>query len=51
VYKATGKLMEKYNVVDIDKAAGGGEYAGQDGFGWTNGVTLQLIDQYHLPKE
>ena len=51
VYKATGKLMEKYNVVDIDKDAGGGEYPGQDGFGWTNGVLLKLIAKYDLPKQ
>ena len=51
VYKSTGKLMEKYNVVDINKDAGGGEYPGQDGFGWTNGVMLELIDRYNLPKE
>jgi alpha,alpha-trehalase len=51
VYKETGKLMEKYNVADINKPAGGGEYAGQDGFGWTNGVMLRLIRQYNLPKE
>ncbi|MDP4212250.1 MAG: alpha,alpha-trehalase TreF [Bacteroidota bacterium] len=46
VYKQTGKLMEKYNVVDITKEAGGGEYGGQDGFGWTNGVLLKLISVY-----
>jgi alpha,alpha-trehalase len=51
VYKETGKLMEKYNVTDLNKEAGGGEYGGQDGFGWTNGVLLRLIDQYKLPKE
>ncbi len=51
VYKETGKLMEKYNVEDINKEAGGGEYAGQDGFGWTNGVLLKLIKMYSLPKE
>jgi alpha,alpha-trehalase len=51
VYKETGKLSEKYNVVDVNKEAGGGEYPGQDGFGWTNGVTLKLIEKYHLPKE
>jgi len=51
VYKSTGKLMEKYNVEDIDKDAGGGEYPGQDGFGWTNGVLLKLIDKYDLPKQ
>lgn len=43
VYKATGKLMEKYNVADTDTLAGGGEYPSQDGFGWTNGVLLKLI--------
>ena len=51
VYKETGRLMEKYNVEDINKEAGGGEYAGQDGFGWTNGVLLKLIKKYNLPKE
>ncbi len=46
VYKRTGKLMEKYNVVDTHLEAGGGEYAGQDGFGWTNGVLLALMRRY-----
>lgn len=46
VYKQTGKLMEKYNVTDLTKEAGGGEYGGQDGFGWTNGVLLKLISVY-----
>ena len=46
VYKSTGKLMEKYNVSDLTKEAGGGEYGGQDGFGWTNGVLLKLISLY-----
>lgn len=42
VFAATGKMMEKYNVEDITQLAGGGEYPGQDGFGWTNGVYLAL---------
>ncbi|HMP93230.1 MAG TPA: trehalase family glycosidase, partial [Phnomibacter sp.] len=42
VYARTGKLMEKYNVVNTSLEAGGGEYPGQDGFGWTNGVYLAL---------
>jgi alpha,alpha-trehalase len=46
VFKRTGKLMEKYNVVDTQLEAGGGEYPGQDGFGWTNGVLLALIKKY-----
>ncbi len=43
VYRATGKMMEKYNVVDVSLLAGGGEYALQDGFGWTNGVALAMM--------
>lgn len=46
VFQRTGKLMEKYNVLDTHLEAGGGEYEGQDGFGWTNGVLLALIQQY-----
>jgi alpha,alpha-trehalase len=42
VYHSTGKMMEKYNVEDLSKEAGGGEYLSQDGFGWTNGVYLAL---------
>lgn len=42
VYQATGKMVEKYNVVDMSLLSGGGEYPVQDGFGWTNGVFLYL---------
>ncbi|MBI2731243.1 MAG: alpha,alpha-trehalase TreF [Sphingobacteriales bacterium] len=48
VFKRTGKLMEKYNVAETHLEAGGGEYPGQDGFGWTNGVLLALIKRYAL---
>lgn len=42
VFRATGKFIEKYNVIDPLAASGGGEYAVQDGFGWSNGVYLDL---------
>jgi alpha,alpha-trehalase len=45
VFAATGKMTEKYDVVDSTRAAGGGEYPTQDGFGWTNGVALGLAAQ------
>lgn len=45
VFKATGKLVEKYDVVG-DAAGGGGEYPLQDGFGWTNGVLRKLLAMY-----
>ena len=45
-YRATGKLVEKYNVADALVEAGGGEYPTQDGFGWTNGVLRRLLAFY-----
>jgi alpha,alpha-trehalase len=49
VYAAEGKLVEKYDVDAGATGGGGGEYPLQDGFGWTNGVTLMLLDRYGLP--
>jgi alpha,alpha-trehalase len=46
VYNRTGKLLEKYNVMDTNLESGGGEYPTQDGFGWTNGVLIKLIGMY-----
>src|SRR5436190_12780084 len=40
--RETGRMMEKYDVVNTNRKAGGGEYPTQDGFGWTNGVALAL---------
>lgn len=48
VYREEGKMMEKYNVVDVQLKAGGGNYPNQDGFGWTNGVALAF---YHLLEQ
>lgn len=44
VFERTGKMFEKYNVVDTTLFAGGGEYSLQDGFGWTNGVAIALLN-------
>lgn len=41
-YLLEGKMMEKYNVMELDQPGGGGNYTNQDGFGWTNGVDLAL---------
>lgn len=40
----SGNIMEKYNVHSLDSLADGGEYEVQQGFGWTNGVTLAFYD-------
>jgi alpha,alpha-trehalase len=41
-YRASGLLLEKYDVVR-GGAGAGGEYVTETGFGWTNGVTLELL--------
>lgn len=45
VYRETGKMLEKYDI-ERQSPGGGGEYPLQDGFGWTNGVTRVLLDQF-----
>lgn len=44
VFAATGKFVEKYDVTQPLAVSGGGEYALQDGFGWSNGVYLDLLE-------
>ena len=48
IYASTGKMTEKYDVLDTRRRAGGGEYPTQDGFGWTNGVALALGAQERM---
>ena len=45
LYADSGRLMERYDVVDVGRRVAGGEYVVQDGFGWTNGVLLKLMDE------
>lgn len=45
--RSGGKMFEKYNVEKWKSQAGsGGEYEVQEGFGWSNGVILDLLLQY-----
>uniref|UniRef100_A0A914E6P1 Trehalase n=1 Tax=Acrobeloides nanus TaxID=290746 RepID=A0A914E6P1_9BILA len=47
VFNATGHMWEKYDVIDpLPHPGSGGEYVVQDGFGWTNGVILDLLMHY-----
>lgn len=48
IYQQTGKLTEKYNVVQQAEEGGGGEYPNQDGFGWTNGVLMAMLRESKL---
>jgi alpha,alpha-trehalase len=45
VYARTGQLFEKYDVEQLASLGSGGEYDVQDGFGWTNGVLLKLMNE------
>lgn len=43
--RSNKKMFEKYNVED-SLLGHGGEYEVQEGFGWTNGVILDLLITY-----
>jgi len=45
-WNATQFMYEKYDCRLTGVSGGGGEYAPQIGFGWTNGVALQLLNLY-----
>jgi alpha,alpha-trehalase len=45
-YMAHGELIEKYNVVNPAKPPVTGVYPNQTGFGWTNGVYVDLARDY-----
>lgn len=45
VFEVNGKMVEKYDVTGSSGLGGGGEYPLQDGFGWTNGVAVALLDE------
>jgi alpha,alpha-trehalase len=45
VYQKSRVVVEKYNLMS-GRAGGGGEYAVQVGFGWTNGVLRALASLY-----
>ncbi|CAD5225901.1 unnamed protein product [Bursaphelenchus okinawaensis] len=48
VYNKTKDMFEKYNVGgDVPEPGHGGEYKVQTGFGWSNGVVLDLLHTYY----
>ncbi|XP_044760080.1 trehalase-like [Coccinella septempunctata] len=44
-------MYEKYNSEFPGEAGSGGEYEVQSGFGWTNGVILELIGEFFVRKK
>ncbi|KAF5834315.1 trehalase-domain-containing protein [Dunaliella salina] len=49
-YKQTSQMHEKYDARAPGKRGGGGEYTPQVGFGWTNGVVLDLLRQGYTAR-
>lgn len=45
-FKDSGAMFEKYSAVVVGDHGGGGEYEIQIGFGWSNGVILELLEKY-----
>lgn len=45
-WNRTHKMFEKYDAQNPGSRGGGGEYGVQEGFGWTNGVILDLLDRF-----
>ncbi|XDA84182.1 hypothetical protein R6Z07F_014005 [Ovis aries] len=46
VYSKKSAMYEKYDISNGGQPGGGGEYEVQEGFGWTSGVVLMLLDRY-----
>lgn len=44
--KQPGYFYEKFDTTDPSRGGDGGEYENQVGFGWTNGVILELVSRY-----
>lgn len=41
-----GVMFEKYDDKTLNEAGGGGEYEVVEGFGWTNGVLIWVVEQF-----
>jgi len=45
-WEQSGRMHEKLDALRAGAPGGGGEYECVDGFGWTNGVALALLQRY-----
>ncbi|XP_057324477.1 trehalase-like isoform X2 [Microplitis mediator] len=45
-FKANNSMFEKYDATVSGSGGGGGEYTVQLGFGWSNGLILDLLNKY-----
>ncbi|KAL3272825.1 hypothetical protein HHI36_014284 [Cryptolaemus montrouzieri] len=51
IFKASRVMYEKYNAEFLGEAGSGGEYEVQSGFGWSNGVILELINEFFTKEK
>ncbi|CAG9767217.1 unnamed protein product [Ceutorhynchus assimilis] len=49
-YREETAMFEKYDATKVGQYGGGGEYQVQKGFGWSNGVALNLIDKFFTSR-
>ncbi|XP_066246695.1 trehalase-like [Euwallacea similis] len=49
-FQEQSAMFEKYDATRVGQYGGGGEYQVQKGFGWTNGVALNLINKFFTKK-
>lgn len=45
-FNTTSAMFEKYDATRVGTGGGGGEYEVQFGFGWSNGVIMELLNKY-----
>ena len=50
-YEANGTMFEKYDFAREGVRGEGGEYAPQEGFGWSNGAALVMVERYFCRGE
>lgn len=43
-----GVMFEKYNAIEEGESGSGGEYTAQKGFGWTNGICLEMFNTWGM---
>ncbi|KAK9885434.1 hypothetical protein WA026_010931 [Henosepilachna vigintioctopunctata] len=51
LFNKTNQMYEKYNAESTGEAGGGGDYSTPTGFGWSNGVVLELIAEFFAKKD
>jgi alpha,alpha-trehalase len=49
-FETSGACFEKYDADQLGRRGAGGEYAPQDGFGWTNGAAMVMAGRFRCEE-